>query len=126
MTVLALGSLADAKSPQDVKITKVDNAAVMKSLENGKLKVLGKQWDAAKFCNEDTTSNPDTVEVYSLKGQGFETVVLCPGTLDGVENVVTVFSKTEKPKTKKVAPLESSSRITDDVLKKTIEELIKK
>ncbi|MEK7354847.1 MAG: hypothetical protein AAB250_00260, partial [Bdellovibrionota bacterium] len=48
------------------------------------------------------------------------TVVLCPGTLDGDENVVTVFSKTQSPMITRQRAEPSTSRLTDDQIKQIL------
>lgn len=88
-----------------------------------KVLAFGKEWDAKKYCNEETVANPEMIEVYSLKHSAYDLAILCPGTLDGDENVVSVFSKSELPKTLKVKPRDGKSRISDQTLRRVIRTL---
>ncbi|MES2963480.1 MAG: hypothetical protein V4760_06290 [Bdellovibrionota bacterium] len=63
-------------------------------------------------CNTSTIENPDQLEVFQVKGKEM-TVVLCKGTLDGEENVITLFTKARAPAITKLRPPSSSARVTD-------------
>lgn len=92
---------------KDKKITE-DVARVLKGVT-----FYGTTFLPDAHCNTATVENPDQVEVIQVKGKEI-TVVLCPGTLDGEENLITVFSKALPPQTTKVKPATSSSRVTDE------------
>jgi len=103
-----------------------DTTTIISLFDKNKIVAGGKEWDALKYCNEETISNPDQLEAFSLNDQEDELVILCSGTLDGEENVVSIFSKKGSPKTKRLRPVKSSSRISDKTLIKAVEELLKK
>lgn len=73
-------------------------------------------------CNTATVENPDQLQVLQVKGKDM-TVVVCPGTLDGEENVVTIFSKSLPPQASKVKPPPSSSRVSEEQIKDLIAKL---
>ena len=101
-----------------------DTSLLIQHLGRGKLVVNGKEWDAKKYCNEQSIVNPEQIELYQLLQKTTAYVVLCTGTLDGEENVVTLFPAKGWPKSRRVKPANSKSRISDDVLRKTIRGLI--
>lgn len=103
-----------------------DTKSITSKFSAEKMTVLGKEWSGSEFCNEDAIDNPETFEAYTTGHAEYEIATLCPGSLDGTMNVVSVFSKTKSPKSKKVSPLSSSSRITDEVLNKTVQGLLTK
>ncbi len=86
---------------------------ILAGFAKGRLNVFDKKIDAKPWCNDDTIANPDMAEVYIL---GDAVILLCPGALDGEVNIVTKFAKGAQPKTKRVTPLPSSHRITDEAL----------
>lgn len=97
-----------------------DEKAILAKFPKGTLTLFGADVDAKPWCNEETLDNPEMAEVWK---SGDAAVLLCPGSLDGETNVVTLFRKGKPPKSKKVDPLKSSHRITDDVLRKAAETL---
>lgn len=119
-------AVSDAKPTPSVHAVRVpDTALLIQHLGRGKLVVNGKEWDAKKYCNEQAIANPEQIELYSLN-EGPEMVVLCTGTNDGEENLVTVFPSQGWPKSRKVKPKKSKSRISDEVLRNTIIRLTRK
>lgn len=102
-----------------------DIALLIQHLGRGKLIVNAKEWDAGKYCNEQSIANPEQIELYKLLQKKNDFVVLCTGTLDGEENVVTLFPSKGLPKSRRVKPKSSSHRISDEVLRTTIRELLK-
>jgi hypothetical protein len=102
-----------------------DTSLLIQHLGRGKLIVNGKEWDARKYCNEQSIANPEQIELYQLLRKKTAFVVLCTGTLDGEENVVTLFPAKGWPKSSRVKSEKSKSRVSDDVLRKTIRGLIK-
>ena len=93
------------------------------SLGDGTITAFGTEFPAKDLCNESTILNPDTVEVFET-GSPDQLVVLCPGSLDGETNVVTLFEKDKKPRTESVSPPESSHRVEDDKLMTTVQALL--
>lgn len=119
-----MSSLGWAKEPYGIRIKKeYDTASIIAKMESNKIVVFGKEWNAITYCNEETVLNPDTLEAYSFRNNGYELALICPGSLDGEVNTVSVFSPRLPPQTKRVMPISSSNRIGDDVLAKTILEL---
>ncbi len=118
-----LSSFAVAREPYGIPLKKVSTTAIIAKMESNKIIVFDKEWSAMTYCNEDTVLNPEMLEAYSFRNNDYELVLLCPGSLDGVVNTVSVFSRSLPPLTKRVPPLSSSSRISDDVIAKTIQEL---
>ncbi len=94
-----------------------------KSLEDGKISTFGAEHVAKDHCNESTILNPATVEVFET-GTVDQLVVLCPGSLDGETNVVTLFAKGQEPRSKSVSPPDSSHRIEDVTLTSTVQALL--
>jgi hypothetical protein len=119
-----LGSCAQAKEPAFQLNKLEDTAVITQKVDDSQLIVFGKEWDGKKYCNEATLDNPDILEAYTIKTTGYELAILCPGIVDGDENVVSVFSRTRPPQTKRVQPLSSSSRVQDDVLAKAVKALV--
>lgn len=123
-----VGIDAAAAPPQDLSAITLEDAEygtdVEKALEAEVVLAHGVEYPAAKYCNDDTTSNPGDLEVYSVSNNAKLLVYLCPGSLDGVPNVVSVFEEGKEPLTKTVTPAESTHRIEQDVLLATVKELL--
>jgi len=116
---------AKPAAPKEVQIEAVEADNALRSrLADSTIVILGAKFQATPYCNEDTIANPDSLEVFSVSTSDEMRVFLCPGSLDGVTNVVTLFSLGKEPRTKSVEPLESSNRIEDAVLLATVKELL--
>lgn len=120
---------ATAASEQDIDGLALESveldANIKTALEGGKIMAHGKEFSAETYCNEDTTLNPGELEVFSVSNNAKQLVYLCAGSLDGVENVVTVFEEGKEPVVAKVMPPDSSHRVEDDKLLATVKELLK-
>lgn len=78
--------------------------------------IYGSTFLPESHCNTATIENPDQLEVFQLKGKDV-TLVLCPGTLDGEDNLVTIFSKVHPPQTTKLKPPMGSAHVSEQQIK---------
>lgn len=94
------------------------------TIAQGKLTVIGKEYEAKSYCNEQSLANPDQIQVYALNGRLDRVLVLCAGTLDGEKNVATIFYPDREPVKKEMNPPKGSSRVTDRQLQDTFKKLV--
>jgi hypothetical protein len=106
-------------TPSLKAIRQPDTALLIQNLGRGKLMVNGKEWDAHKYCNEQSIANPEQIELYTLNERP-EIVVLCTGSAKNEENVITVFRQGAWPITRKVRPAKNKNRVSDEVLRNTV------
>lgn len=97
---------------------------VTSTLSTGKLTVIGKEYDAKLYCNEQSLSNPEQIQVYALNGRLDRVLVLCTGSLDGEQNIATIFYPDRDPVKKELNPPKNSSRVTDRQLQDTFKKLV--
>lgn len=117
-------SLAE-KLNASVKAERVpDTSLLIQNLGRGKLMVNGKEWDAKKYCNEQSIANPEQIELYALSDKKW--VVLCTGAVAGEANVVTLFPTSGWPKTMTLKPKKKkSAKISDDEFRKAVRGLLR-
>lgn len=97
---------------------------VTATLSTGKFTVIGKEYEAKSYCNEQSISNPNQIQVYALNGRLDRVLVLCSGTLDGERNIATIFYPDREPVKKELNPPKGSSRVTDRQLQDTFKKLV--
>ena len=101
-----------------------DTSLLIEHLDDNKLRVHGREWDAKAYCTPESIDNGDLVRAYRLQSpEGESLVVHCPGMLDGEMNRVTVFTSGQKPRTLTVKPAPSSHRIDEATLRKSVAKL---
>lgn len=117
---LLVASSAFAKPTPSLKLVRqADTAVLIQNLSQGKLTVLGKVWEANKYCNESSISNAEQIELYLINEKP-GAVILCRGLADGEENVITYFPDPGWPRSRKVKPAKGKSRVKDEVLRNTV------
>jgi hypothetical protein len=118
LLLLTLSSAAIAKSS-------LFSAGGDAQLSGDKISVMGKDYEATKYCNSDTVGNPGMLEVFSVKNKKYSVATLCPSSKEGGANVISVYNK-KTGKTKSVKPLKNATRISNTALEIAIKDLTKK
>jgi hypothetical protein len=94
------------------------------TIEAGKIKAFGKEFDGLKVCNEDTLGNPENFEVFRSPNTKDTLIILCPGLAGGDENIVSVLRSSGQFEARKILPAAGSHRITNEVLQRTARDML--
>jgi hypothetical protein len=120
MLCLLVLPFVNAKPTPSLRVIRQpDTALLIQKLSEGRLIVQGKEWDARKYCNESSRSNPEQIELYDINEKP-GAVILCRGSVAGEENIITYFPSPGWPKSRKVRPAKSKARVNDEVLRNTV------
>jgi hypothetical protein len=102
-----------------------DTSLLIEHIDDNKLRVHGREWDARIYCTPESIANGDLVRAYRLQSpEGESLVVHCPGMLDGDLNRVSVFTAGQKPRSMTVKPAASSHSIDEATLKESVAHLM--
>jgi len=102
-----------------------DTSLLIEHIDDNKLRVHGREWDARIYCTPESIANGDLVRAYRLQSpEGESLVVHCPGMLDGDLNRVSVFTSGQKPRSMTVKPSPSSHSIDEATLKESVAHLM--
>ena len=102
-----------------------DTSLLIEHIDDNKLRVHGREWDARVYCTPESIANSDLVRAYRLRiPEGESLVVHCPGVMDGDLNRVSVFTSGQKPRSLSLKPLPSSHSISDAKLIETVTRLM--